>query len=75
MNQFLNALLLQYEAEKATAVAELSVLMQSSVGIGDHTNIVSEMKTKVKQIAEADDCLTVVRSIISNQSQTTSTQN
>jgi len=73
MNQFLNALLLQYEAEKATALAELSVLMQSPVGIAEHTNIVSEMKTKVKQIAEADDCLTVVKSIIANKSQSTST--
>lgn len=73
MNQFLNALLLQYEAEKATALAELSVLMQSPVGIAEHTNIVSEMKTKVKQIAEADDCLTVVKSIIANKSQSTTT--
>lgn len=75
MNQFLNALILSYEAQKATAIAELSVLMQSPVGIGDHTNIVSDMKQKVKEIAEADDCLAIIRGLTSTSQTTPPTPN
>lgn len=73
MNQFLNALILSYEAQKAIAVAELSVLMQSPVGIADHSNIVNQMKLKVKQIAEADECLATIRGLTSTSQTTTPT--
>ena len=63
---------MSYEAQKAIAIAELSVLMQSPVGIADHSNIVSQMKQKVKQIAEADECLATIRGLAST-SQTTTT--
>lgn len=61
MNHFIKALLLKYESEKATAIAELSVLIHYPAGIAEHTNIIQEMHNKVKAIAEAEDCISVVK--------------
>jgi hypothetical protein len=63
MDHFIKALLLKYESQKATAIAELSVLLQSPVGIGDHTNIIDEMDVKIHKIAEAEDCIEIVKQL------------
>lgn len=70
MDHFIKALLLKYESQKATAIAELSVLLQSPVGIGEHTNIIDEMDSKIHAIAEAEDCIAIVKQL---NSQPTST--
>ena len=64
MDNFTKALILKYESQKATAIAELSILLQSPVGIGEHTNIIDEMDSKINAIAEAEDCLKIVNQII-----------
>ena len=63
MDHFTKALLLKYESQKAIAIAELSVLLQSPVGIGEHTNIIDEMDRKIHKIAEAEDCLQIVKQL------------
>ena len=70
MDHFVKALLLKYESQKATAIAELSVLLQSPVGIGDHTNIIDEMDAKIHKIAEAEDCTEIVKQLNSPPPQT-----
>lgn len=70
MDHFIKALLLKYESQKATAIAELSVLLQSPVGIGEHSSIIDEMDIKIHTIAEAEDCLEIVKQL--SQSQTKS---
>ena len=67
MDHFIKALLLKYESQKAIAIAELSVLLQSPIGIGEHTNIINEMDKKIHAIAEAEDCISIVNQL--NQSQ------
>lgn len=50
---FLEALKLKYEAEMSAAKANLSVYMNSSVGIGEHPDIVEAVETQVRRYNEA----------------------
>jgi len=50
---FLEALKLKYEAEMNAAKANLSVYMNSSVGIGEHPDIVEAVETQVRRYNEA----------------------
>ena len=68
MENFIKALILKYESQKATAIAELSVLLQSPVAIGEHSNIINDMDIKIHAIAEAEDCLQIVKQLNSPSS-------
>lgn len=57
MSLKIQALRAKYEAQKLEALATLEVYMKNSVGIGEHPQIIEEMDTLVKTVAEADDCL------------------
>ena len=59
----LEALRAMHEARKKVALAELSILLQSPVGLGDHTNIIEECDAKIKIIAESEECLQVILKI------------
>lgn len=63
MQLLLEACRTKYIADKNIALAELSVLLQSPVGIGDHTNIVHEIDRKIIIITEAEDKLSVLQKI------------
>tara|TARA_B100000686_G_C16143632_1_gene643298 strand:+ start:183 stop:443 length:261 start_codon:yes stop_codon:yes gene_type:complete len=51
------------QAKRDTAVAQLSVYVNSHVGVPDHPNVVDECLNLVSEIAEAEDGLRVVSSI------------
>jgi methylaspartate ammonia-lyase len=53
----LAALIKKYEAEIAEAKATLAVYFESSVGIGEHPQIVDEMDALVEKLANAEDKL------------------
>ena len=74
MDHFTKALILKYESQKATAIAELSVLLQSPIGIGEHTNIIDEMDSKIHKIAQAEECLKIAQQLNSQPSPQPSTQ-
>ena len=59
----LEALRTKYIADKNIALAELSVILQSPVGISDHTNIVTEADNKISIIAESEDKLKILQQI------------
>ena len=46
-----------YESQKAEALATLEVYFTNSVGIGDHSNILGEIKKWTTALTEADDNL------------------
>lgn len=50
----------RYLAEKDTAKVNLSVLHNKAVGIGEHSDIVSEADKWIKAIADAEDKLSVL---------------
>ena len=60
MHNLLNALKLKLEGEIAVAKANVEVYLNSSVGIGEHPDIVEAIETQISKIAEAEDKLGVI---------------
>ena len=56
-----DALAKRYLAERAEAEATLHVYFSDSVGIGEHHQIVEEMKKQVDKMANAEDCLEILK--------------
>jgi len=53
----LNAAIAHYESQKAEALATLEVYFQNSVGIGEHSCLLSEVKKWSACLSDADDNL------------------
>lgn len=53
--ELLSALVRRLEGEIAVARANINVYLKSSVGIGEHPDIVEAIETQVSKIAEADE--------------------
>jgi methylaspartate ammonia-lyase len=56
-NIIYDALMSQFVAQKQKALATLTIYLTSPVGIGEHAQIIDEMVTLVKSLAEATDCI------------------
>lgn len=54
-NLIYNALIKRAEAEKAEALAVISTYMKSSVGIGEHPQIIEEADKYLEKLAAAED--------------------
>lgn len=59
----INALEAKYTADLVKAEAELEILLSNSVGIGEHSNIITECDLKIKQISEAIENLQTLQKI------------
>tara|TARA_R100000773_G_C4162291_1_gene79559 strand:+ start:378 stop:599 length:222 start_codon:yes stop_codon:yes gene_type:complete len=55
MNRLLKAAKDKYDAKKSEALAHLEILFDKSVGIGEHTDILTEVDKWVKVLAEAEE--------------------
>jgi len=53
----LDAAIAHYESQKAEALAVLQVYFLNSVGIGDHSNLLGEIKKWTSTLTEAEDNL------------------
>ena len=56
-NSLHKAALAYYKAKIEEAKANLDILFNYSVGIGEHTNLLDEVKKWTKELAEAEECL------------------
>ena len=54
---FYNALIKKYEAEIEESLATLKVYMNKSVGIGEHSDLLTELDKYVSKLAAAEDNL------------------
>ena len=54
-NKLLKAAISRYKAQRDEAKAHLHILFKNSVGIGEHTDILSEIDKWVKSLSEADE--------------------
>ena len=54
-NKLLKAAISRYQAQRDEAKAHLHILFKNSVGIGEHTDILSEIDKWVKSLSEADE--------------------
>ena len=57
MNKLLKASLDKYESQKSEALAHLDILFNKSVGIGEHTDILSEVNKWVDSLSQAEENL------------------
>ncbi len=57
MNKLLKAAKDKYEAQKSEALAHLEILFNQSVGIGEHTDILSEVDKWVNSLSQAEENL------------------
>ena len=65
-----NALISRFRALRDAALADLSVLINTSVGVGEHPTHVSDAADLLKKLAEAEECLTSLeRNFIPQQPQ------
>lgn len=58
------ALLLEYNAMKTKALANLENYVSNPAGIGEHADIVEEMSALVKQVADAEGYIKVVEDFL-----------
>ena len=57
----LKAVEAQYAADKAKAQANLEVYLQNSAGVGEHSDIIAEMKELVMNIHDADGAISILK--------------
>ena len=55
-----DALASHFDSERKAALHDLRVYFENPVGIGEHPDVLEEMRTKLEIIANADDCLNVL---------------
>ena len=56
-SQLLRAALSSFEADRQEAIATLDLYLHSAVAIGDHPNIVEEVITAAKKLADAEEAI------------------
>ncbi len=59
-NLLYKALISHYNAQKDEALAIIETYLTKSVGIGDHSNLLDEIKKWTALLAEADEALCVL---------------
>ena len=50
-----------YQAQKTEALATLDILFNDATAIGEHTDLLTEVKKWTSSLAEAEDCLETLR--------------
>tara|TARA_R110002110_G_scaffold169379_1_gene371177 strand:- start:157 stop:372 length:216 start_codon:yes stop_codon:yes gene_type:complete len=53
----MHATLARFEAERQEAIATIGLYLNASVGVGEHPNIISELVTATKRLADAEEAL------------------
>ena len=54
-NNLLKATIDSYKAQKSEAVAHLEILLKNSVGIGEHTDLLEEVKKWTESLSQAEE--------------------
>ena len=66
MNKLLKAAIKHYEAQKSEAEATLDIYFHKSVGIGEHSNLLDEVKKWTSKLSEADENLRTLKKLCKN---------
>ena len=61
MNQLIQAAIDSYQAQKTEAVAHLDLLFNDATMIGEHTDLLTEVKKWTDSLSQAEDNLNVLR--------------
>ena len=60
-NKLLKASLDKYQAQKSEAIAHLDILFKNSVGIGEHTDILTEIDKWINNLSQAEENLNTIQ--------------
>ena len=63
MNKLLKAAIKHYESQKSEAEATLDIYFNNSVGIGEHSNLLEEVKKWTSKLSEADENLRTLKKL------------
>ncbi len=66
MNKLLKAAIKHYEAQKSEAEAILDIYFNDSVGIGEHSKLLEEVKEWTTKLSEADENLRTLKKLCKN---------
>ena len=61
MNQLIKAALDTYQAQKTEALAHLDILFNDAVGIGEHTDLLAEVKKWTDSLSQAEENLKTLK--------------
>lgn len=75
MNLFIKALQDHYVSQISEAVATLNLYLNNSVGIGEHSDILAELKKYMDILDDADGKLNTLNKYLSNQAPQQATTN
>ena len=71
MNQLIQAAIDSYQAQRTEALAHLDLLFNDATMIGEHSDLLTEVKKWTESLANAEDCLeTLKRNFDINPSKT-----
>jgi hypothetical protein len=59
-NKLLMAAIDSYQAQKTEALAHLDILFNDAVGIGEHTDLLAEVKKWTESLAQAEENLQIL---------------
>ena len=54
MNQLIQAAIDSYQAQRTEALAHLDILFNDAVGIGEHTDLLTEVKKWTESLSQAE---------------------
>ena len=61
MNQLIKAAIDSYQAQRTEALATLDILFNDATAIGEHTDLLTEVKKWTDSLSQAEDNLNVLR--------------
>lgn len=61
MNKLILAALDSYQAQRTEALAHLDILFNDAVGIGEHTDLLTEVKKWTESLSQAEENLETLR--------------
>jgi len=61
----LSAVVAAFQAQRETALAQISLFINNPAGVADHNNFVEEIQTCVTQLTEANAALSTIRTTFS----------
>mgnify|MGYP003136189797 CR=1 FL=1 len=62
MNQLIKAAIDHYQAQRTEALATLDILFNDATMIGEHTDLLTEVKKWTESLSQAEDCLKTLKS-------------
>ncbi len=68
--QHINGILSQYAGRKDEVIADLTVYLERPVGVGEHSDIGQEIRTKIEEIDKLDSLIATIQKYFANDNTT-----